>query len=93
MKLTGVVRSRGQPLGDYWVSGVALVAQADGLLLLHPPGSNAQVKAGSRGFELRMPLTSRARLSVWDSAAGKRLAPIEWEPTPGLLEQQRDFDF
>jgi hypothetical protein len=40
-----------------------------------------------------MPLTSRARLSVWDSAAGKRLAPIEWEPTPGLLEQQRDFDF
>ncbi len=93
MKLTGVVRAGGQPLGDCWVNGIALVSQADGLLMLHPPGSNVLVKAGSPGFELRMPLTARARLSVWDSAANKRLAPIEWEPTPGLLEQQRDFDF
>ena len=93
MKLTGVVRSGGQPLGDCWVNGIALVTQADGLLLLHPPGSNTHAKVGSSGFELRMPLTARARLSVWDSAAGKRLDPIEWEPTPGLAEQQRDIDF
>jgi RNA polymerase sigma-70 factor (ECF subfamily) len=93
MKLSGVVRSGGQPLGDYRVNGIALVAQADGQLLLHPPGPSIPVEDVSGRFELRMPLTARARLSVWDSAAGKRLAPIEWEPTPGLLEQLRDFDF
>ena len=42
---------------------------------------------------MRFPLTPRVRMLFYDPESKKSLAPIEWEPTPGILEQQRDFDF
>jgi len=93
LKLTGVVRSSGRRLEDFWASASALVPQADGNLVLLARNSSRHYEAATGRFELNLPLSARARVRVYDTAAKKNLGEIEWEPTPGLLEQQRDFDF
>jgi len=32
-------------------------------------------------------------VQVYDTAAKKTLGVLEWDPTPGIPEQQRDFEF
>jgi hypothetical protein len=93
LMLTGVVRSGGRPLEDFWASASALVPQADGLLVLRARKSNRHFEAAAGRFELSLPLSARARVQVYDTAAKKTLGVLEWEPTPGLSEQSRDFDF
>ncbi|MBK7642929.1 MAG: sigma-70 family RNA polymerase sigma factor [Planctomycetes bacterium] len=92
LHLSGSVRVHGTGRREFWVDGLPLLAQADGTLALHASGSRCQTGEGGH-FELRMPLTARARLQVYDPESKQSLPPIEWEPAPGLTEQQRDFDF
>ncbi len=93
LHLSGSIRIHGSERAEIWVYTVALMTQTDGTLALRAKGSSGgQTTEGGR-FDVRLPLTARARLIVYDPETKKSLAPIEWEPTPGILEQQRDFDF
>jgi hypothetical protein len=87
--LRGTARLDGAPLAATSGQACAMQTQAGGTLLLRPRISRFRTDEAGR-YELWMPYTGRARLLTWGS---DRLNPIEWEPTPGLMEQSRDFDF
>jgi hypothetical protein len=66
--------------------------QASGTLLLRPKTGRFRTAEDGR-YELWMPFTGQARFQMFAGLRPGQRDSIEWEPTPGLSEQSRDFDF
>jgi RNA polymerase sigma-70 factor (ECF subfamily) len=90
--LTGIARIHGAALREISGQACAVQVQASGTLLLRPKTGRFRTAEDGR-YELWMPFTGQARFQMFAGLRPGQRDSIEWEPTPGLSEQSRDFDF